>query len=263
VAKISRPIIYVAVLGAVAYAAVVLTEPEKPVTKAVRRAAPAAEAPKGFAPQDLNASFPRYAARARDAFLPKVVSSPSAVAAAPTGAAPDPASSLAAGVWMLTGISSVNGVRTALLENGAAGESVFLKNGDIWNGLRVAAIEPSALVMVSPSGKKTRFGFPAFEEAAGPAPIPALPAPGSPAVPGAAPGFTPVAPVILPPPPGFRGRRRGAPLVAVPIQTESRTTPEPPRSSNRNNQTNSAPEMLSAVSGTGLTAGAGQLNPNE
>ncbi|MES2463915.1 MAG: hypothetical protein V4671_25375 [Armatimonadota bacterium] len=270
-AKISRPVIYVALLGAVAYAAVVLTEPEKPVAKkVVRRTAAVADAPKGYTPEDLNAAFPRYAARTRDAFLPKVAASARSTAGATPGATKtEPAASLASGVWMLTGITSVNGVRTALLENGSAGESVFLKNGDIWNGLRVAAVEPSALVMVSPSGKRTRFGFPAFEEAASAPPLPALPAVPVPGVPGTAPGYTPVAPVILPPPPGFRGRRNNrsaAPQVAVPVPTESRPSPEATRSSLRNNQTNSLPDMLSNASGAVLTPGtpgAGQPNTNE
>jgi hypothetical protein len=162
---------------------------------------------------------------------------------------------------MLTGITSINGVRSALIENGSAGESVFLKAGDIWKGMRVAAVEPNALVVVSPAGKKTRFGFPSFEQAPA-ASASGVPAPAAPA-PGATPGFTPVAPVILPPPPGFRGRRSVAPLMAVPIQPEARNSPKPPRSSNSDDQTNSAANRLSASSDTGLTAGTGQQDLDE
>ncbi len=260
-AKISRPIIYVAVLGAVAYAAVILTEPEKPTARPVRRSAPAAQAPKGYATEDLNAKFPRYTARSRDAFLPKVAASPSAASGAAAGGGasiPDPVSNFTTGVWMLTGITSINGVRSALIENGSAGESVFLKAGDIWKGMRVAAVEPNALVVVSPSGKRTRFGFPAFEQA--PA---ASAAPPVPSIPGTVPDSASVAPVILPTPPGFRGRRSVAPLMAVPIPADPRNSPEPSRSSNSDNQTNSPADMRSASSDTGLAAGAGQPDLDE
>jgi hypothetical protein len=258
VAKISRPIVYVAVIGAIAYAAVLLTEPDKPPVKVVRRTAPAVQAPKGFAEEDLNAVFPRYAARARDAFLPKVMSSKRSVATAPAdGKSAETASGLPAGVWMLTGITSVNGVRTALVENGSAGDSVFLKVGDIWNGMRVAAIEQNSLVMVSPAGRKTRFGFPAFDEA------PAVTTAPVPGIPGLASGPASVAPVILPPPPGFRGRRGAAPPVSVPIQVESRTPSESPRSPITDNKTKSAPEMLSSVSGASLAADTGRRAASE
>jgi hypothetical protein len=128
-----------------------------------------------------------------------------------------------------------------------------LKAGDIWKGMRVAAVEPNALVVVSPSGRKTRFGFPSSDQApAAAAPAPAVP------VPGAAPGSTSVAPVILPTPPGFRGRGNVAPLMAVPIPPSTRNSPEPPRSLTSDNQTNTAANRRSAGSDTDLAEGAGQ-----
>jgi hypothetical protein len=189
--KISRPIVYIAVLGVAAYAVVLLTEPEKTTKKTTPRTSrTSSSAPKGFLPEDLKASFPRYAAKGKNAFQPKVVSVKPTVAEANAGMK-GPAAGLASGVWMLTGINTIDGVRSALVENGSTGDTVFLKTGDIWNGMRVASIDTNGMVLVNPLGKRSRFGFPTLEEA--------LPA----GVPPGATTFSPVAPVILSPPGGL------------------------------------------------------------
>jgi hypothetical protein len=182
VAKISRPIIYVAVLGAVAYAAVLLTEEKPPPRKAAPRVtASGPKAPAGFTAADMTASFPRYQGKNRDAFAPKVVAKKRAAETVAGGLAPPLPPAIATGVWVLTGISSVNGVPSALVENGSTGESVFLKQGDLWSGMTVKAIEPEAVILVNAMGKSTRLVFaqPPDEEkaASGTVPPVVLPAP--------------------------------------------------------------------------------------
>jgi hypothetical protein len=179
VAKVSRPIIYVAVLGAVAYAVVLLTEekapPKKPTTRVT---ASGPKAPVGFTAADMTATFPRYASKDRNAFAPKVVAKKAAANAGMTPPLLPPI--LTTGVWTLTGINTVDGVASALLENSSTGETVFLKQGDIWSGLQVLAIEPEAIVLVNAQGKPTRLVFaqPAEEPAmVGTVPPVVLPAP--------------------------------------------------------------------------------------
>lgn len=169
-AKISRPVIYVAVLGVIAYAAVVLTEPDAPAKKvAPRTAKTTVTAPKGYTEEDLKASFPRYLSKEKDAFKPVVVAKQRSLpGTAPAGGAlPGNLAQLAGlekGVWLLTGVTSVNGVRSALVENGSTGESIFLKPGTVWKGLRVAAVESDAVVLVGPQGAKTRLAFAQFAD---------------------------------------------------------------------------------------------------
>ena len=201
-AKISRPVVYAAVLGVAAYAVVLLTEPDAPKKKpAIRIAASAAEAPKGFLKEDLTANFARYKGSKNDAFRPKAVSRRSQVVTAKAAVADTRAlTPNAGGVWILTGIASVNGVLSALVENAAADQVIFLKAGETWNTLKVTAIEPDAVILVNLQGKKTRISFPlvAEEKPAGRAgPIaPVTSAPAAPSVPQ-------VAPMPVPPLPGL------------------------------------------------------------
>lgn len=173
-AKISRPIVYAALLGVVAYTAVVLTEPETAKRKATRQPAASARAPEGFTEEDMKARFARYAGAPRDAFLPGVVPSRSGM----PGALPF----ADAGIWLLTGINVTNGVRNALLENGATGEAVFVRAGERWNGLLVFRIEPNAVLFVNDKGKMTRIAFldPDAEKPAGVAPVLVPPVAGPP-----------------------------------------------------------------------------------
>lgn len=195
-AKISRPIIYVALLGAVAYAAVVLTEPEATKKKkpTVRTTGAASATIPGFTADDMKASFPRYGRRGADAFAPQVIGKKGA---ATTGNAAE--TSVAS--WTLTGISVVDGVRSALLEQAGTGESVFLKAGQTWNGLTVQSIEPTAVNFVDRTGKTIRLAFAETEEARAVAPAAVNPTAltaGLPSQPGAA--------VIPPPAPGNAAR---------------------------------------------------------
>lgn len=170
-AKISRPILYLVVIGAVAYAAVLLTEPEqKPKKVGPRTTQSASKAPTGFTEADLTATFPRYNGKYQDAFKPKVVVKKEVPAPAPT-----PLFGNGVGVWSLTGISSINGEPSALVENSSTQESVFLKIGESWNGYRVQAIEPSAVILVNGEGKQTRLIFEQFAEEPKPSPSAAPP----------------------------------------------------------------------------------------
>jgi len=176
-AKISRPVLYAALLGVVGYTVVVLTEPEAPARrKSSVRTAATAKAPTGFLPEDLEASFERPGATNRNAFKPGVV---------PQNTAGLLAGENALSNWTLTGITVVEGRRRALLENASTGESVFLETGQRWNDLAVRTIEPDAVVFVNKNGETVRLGFPEPEAVAEVAPVTvAVPAlPGAPVAP--------------------------------------------------------------------------------
>ena len=151
--KISRPVIFAAVLGVIAYAAMLFTEPKKPVKRAVVRTTPqTAVALPGFTPEDMKAHFPRYLSVPRDAFQPKVI--PTKKDTASAGGAQG-----VADLWVLTGVSTVNNVVNALVECTSTGESVFLKVGDTWKGCQVRAIEPNTVQLVSNEGVPIHLGF--------------------------------------------------------------------------------------------------------
>jgi hypothetical protein len=167
VIKISRPIIYTAVLGVAAYAVVMITEPEAPPKRPTARPAKAtSNLPNGFTEADMKARFTRYNAPSRDSFKPLVASSKSSLTAANS----QPQSLLGAdGAWTLTGINEVNGTPIAVIENASTRDSQFLKVGDIWKGLRVQAVSSDSLVLVNAQGQQTRLGF------AMPAPLNVMP----------------------------------------------------------------------------------------
>jgi hypothetical protein len=100
-------------------------------------------------PQDLTAYFPRYSGGSRDPFDPVVVS----------GQALRMANGRSASSWSLTGINTIDGVTTALIENSGTGDSVFLKVGDKWNGLRLTSIGSDNATFVDGDGKVTQLSF--------------------------------------------------------------------------------------------------------
>lgn len=155
-AKVSRTIIYAALAGVVIYAVVLLTEPEKPAKKTLSRTTTrTAVALPGFTVEDMTARFPRYQGVPRDAFQPKIVPKKKEAALA-LGAL---GGGTLAELWALTGVSTVNKVVNALVESVATGESVFLKVGDKWQGLRVVSIEPTTVKLVNDKGVPVRLGF--------------------------------------------------------------------------------------------------------
>jgi hypothetical protein len=174
VAKISRPVIYV-LLAAVGVGAWFFTEPEAGAKKKAARTATASartarEADSNLTPEDLKTRFPRYSGAARDAFRPEIST------ARPKLVAPRPApplmpvvlpappkkstASVALDAWTLTGISVVDGEKTALIENKATSDMAFVRAGTSWKGLRVLAIETGALVFALPDGSPKRLTFP-------------------------------------------------------------------------------------------------------
>ena len=148
-AKISRPAVYTFVGAVAVYAVVLLTQPDPPASPRkihVARRAPAEAS--DFTQDDLNAHFARYGGGKRNPFLSGL---PPAKPGGAAGAQP--------GQWTLTGINVLNGVPSALVENGTTGESAFLRAGDRWRGLRVASIGPGAVSFVNALGQRTRLAF--------------------------------------------------------------------------------------------------------
>lgn len=185
-AKVSRPIIYAAVLGAVAYAVVLLTEPENVARKAAKvKTKTTVTAPNGFTPEDFKASFPRYTAAGRNAFQPKVV----ALKKDTLGTS---ASERLTEQWKLTGVSKIDNVVNALVES-TSGETAFLKVGETWNGMKVVAIEPTAVALVNGKGEPSRLVFASPEEEEKPTPVTTAPLllPTPAPAPGAAPAVDP------------------------------------------------------------------------
>lgn len=161
-AKISRPVLYTLVLGAVAYAAVVLTEPEQPAPKATTKKP---TAPKvsvtgtEYTPEDLKAKFVALNEMPKNAFKPLVVraSAESAANAVP----PQPngiPSKLTGGTgnWVYSGSVEVNGVTSALLEDQKTGEGIYLKRGQKWFNATVTDIGDESIVLAGPDGTTTR-----------------------------------------------------------------------------------------------------------
>ena len=161
-AKISRPVVYSFVGAAVVYAIVVLTQPDAPAVKRKVRITSHTRTvgADAFTDEDLAAHFARYSVGTRNPFLPALQlgkAAGSTVHAAPGG-------------WALTGINVLNGVPNALLENGKTNDSVFLKPGDRWQGLRVLSIGEDAVVFVNALGQQTHLAFNVTEKEPGTGP---------------------------------------------------------------------------------------------
>ena len=103
----------------------------------------------GILPEDLTAQFSRYPGGSRNPFMP-VVNSTTALSGGGKSST----------TWALTGIDTIDGVTTALVENSSTGDSVFLKAGDKWNGMRVTSIGSDSATFVDASGKVTQLSFP-------------------------------------------------------------------------------------------------------
>lgn len=184
--KISRPVVYTLVLGAVAYGVVVLTEPEtRPAPKrpAAQAARPASAKGDLFTEQDYRAHFERLSGIPRNAFRPLVARrGPGSPDEARLDALPTSFTGGEAN-WRYTGNASLNGVRLALIENASTGEGVFLRVGERWKDAVLSAIEEEAIVMVGPFGevRRIRLGEREIET------VPPGPAAGTPVATGLAP----------------------------------------------------------------------------
>jgi hypothetical protein len=171
-AKISRPVLYTALLGALAYAVVLYTEPQTkrgPVKP--KRSTVSSTSKTIFTEDDYKRTFDRYEAPPRNAFKPVVarLSGNDALLAqrldglptAFTGGDPN---------WRYTGTATIDGVRVALIENTVTGDGVFLHEGESWKQAILTKIEDEAIVMVGPGGgvRRIRLGEPDLD----PDPVP-------------------------------------------------------------------------------------------
>jgi hypothetical protein len=100
---------------------------------------------------DTNAHFPRYVGSSRDPFIPGVSLN--------DGQTSGSGSMVSSGKWALTGINTIDGTTTALIENSGTSESDFVKVGDTWNGLKVVAISDNSVAFVNALGLPTQLGF--------------------------------------------------------------------------------------------------------
>lgn len=147
----------IAVTGGVAV--YFLTEPEGGKKSNTRRTTTTrSAAPEGFKEEDLTARFPRIAAPVRDVFQPKVLSKKTQ----PLSVTPQAGlEKVVKPTWTLTGIYLQNGVRMALLENAASGESQSVTVGQSWMGQPIIAIRTDGVLFAN----GTRMVFPEPEEA--------------------------------------------------------------------------------------------------
>jgi hypothetical protein len=149
-AKISKPVMYLALVAAGA-AIYVLTSPNAPVAhtappKTLHRNALVNGQ---FTDADFSTKFAEPVLVSRDAFKPGVARKTNALAVALLAAGGIPAD-LAGGDpnWVCTGVSEVNGVRQALLENKVTNDGEFVKQGDKWKSAVVSQVLEDGLVMV-------------------------------------------------------------------------------------------------------------------
>lgn len=162
-AKVSRPVLYTALLGVLAYAVVVYTEPDsKRAPAKPKRTTVASPANAQFTKEDYDRRFDSYDAELRNAFKPGIVrlGGDSLLAqrldglpTALTGGDPN---------WRYTGTATIDGVRVALIENSVTSEGVFLHEGESWKQAVLTKIDDEAIVMVGPGGgvRRIRLGEP-------------------------------------------------------------------------------------------------------
>jgi len=152
----SRVVIYTLVAAVAVYAYVLQTTPDKTTKKTTKRTTihkTADNTVDGITDADLNAHFARYVASGKDPFVPAIAlrpSTPGVLGGAESGG----------GQWSLTGVNTIDGVTTATVENPASNDSVFLKVGDSWNGLRVTSITSESVAFENALGQPTTLSFP-------------------------------------------------------------------------------------------------------
>lgn len=155
-AKKTSPVVWIA-LAATLIAAVYVNRPQDAPKKATTRNNVGTSSKKKsdlYTEEDRKAtaaSFPPIAAKNRDVFVPIVKrSSGGGGVMAGMGSIPGVAG------WVFTGSAEVGGVPQALLENRGTGEGVFLKTGELWNGLTVLAINSDSLSLRAEDGSVER-----------------------------------------------------------------------------------------------------------
>ena len=195
-AKVSRPIVYTALAAAVTYVVIIVTQPDAPARKhitVISKTTPITLA--GFTEADQTAHFARYTGRMRDSFVPGIATR----GASGLGFGNGSLSNGSGGTWTLTGINEINGSLSALVES-STGDSLFLKKGDAWNGLRVLSVESGAVVFLNALGQQTRLAFTEVEPdtASGPSVRDrTVSVPSAPPIPGSTASVQPIG--VLPP----------------------------------------------------------------
>lgn len=156
----SKTIVFAALVIVVIWAIVLKMSPSPPAVTShkvrVQMGASSAIADTtGVTQADYSARFIRYVGgNRRNPFTPLIASS--------SGAPDDPSNG-----WSLTGINTIDGVTSAVLENSGTGDTAFVKPGDRWNGLRVVSIGMDNVILQSGAGLETVLSFPA-DAASGP-----------------------------------------------------------------------------------------------
>jgi hypothetical protein len=156
----SRTIIYTAVGAVAVYAIFLYTQPPTSTTATPRVAVTSADTTQSsgtddnMTPADLAAHFARYTGGKRDPFVPGVINISAQTQVSTPFGAPGKR-----GGWTLTGINEINGVTSAVLENSGTGDSVFLQQGDEWDGLKVVSIDDQDVVFENALGQKSTLGF--------------------------------------------------------------------------------------------------------
>lgn len=156
----TSPVFWV-LLVTLAVAAYILTEPQAAAQRTARERpkTTASTSKDGFTPADYQAKFPRLTGEVRNVFRPLVARKDATGGDAVPNGIP---ASLAGGDgrWIYTGMATVDGMPTGLVENTATGESLFLSAGETWKSASVVQIRPDALVLRDATG--TTFNIPIF-----------------------------------------------------------------------------------------------------
>lgn len=146
-----------------------------------------------FRPEDYTAQFPAVNNAARNSFRPLIVRKDPSLSSIPTisNEIPSAFTGGEAG-WMLTGISEVNGAKSALVENKSTGEGVFLAAGETFRVARVLTITEDSMVLQGPEGITRTIRMPVdLDMPEGDVSVTPLPLPGLPRTQTAPPGNRP------------------------------------------------------------------------
>jgi hypothetical protein len=153
-AKLSKPVLWLAIFGCLAVCYMVLNPGDPPPARKVKKTITASSSSDRLAtytPEDYKAKFPPLNTTVRNAFKP-IVARVNKLDA-PVGPTGIP-SELTGGEanWTYTGSVEVDGVVQALLENPTTGEGEFVKVGDTWKKARVMQITGTVIVLQGPAG---------------------------------------------------------------------------------------------------------------
>lgn len=154
-AKISKPVLYLAIIGAGA-AIYIVTNPDTPpkVTTPPKTHMRTTTPDSQFLPVDYNTTFAEQVPLARNAFKPLVERRSGALAnALASGGIVPPELTGGDANWICTGSAEIDGVKEALLENRNTNDAVFVKQGDHWKHAVVSQVLDDSVVLVGDDGE--------------------------------------------------------------------------------------------------------------